>query len=245
MNSTWEYMVRKFIAHAWDEPSGAGTEVEGRSPHFPPRRPCFHSAGECNLPDVSWRPGLRPPGQHHDPFTEQKSVSSHLGLSQCNSGTAFLIRPGTGRRQRQLWNAALTSKYMCFYPFVYEDDRKRRRNKSSVPGECDAFSWKNWKRSVFRKLPSNTNKRVSQRRENILKLTDASSLCICYYLRRQGPLLRRSHCLATAILVTIRLIPRPCEPVALRRGEGQSCGLRLPPWWTKPPASSVTSAPSC
>lgn len=23
MNSTWEYMVRKFIAHAWDEPSGA------------------------------------------------------------------------------------------------------------------------------------------------------------------------------------------------------------------------------
>lgn len=42
MNSTWEYMVRKFIAHAWDEPSGAGTEVEGRSPHFPLRQPCFH-----------------------------------------------------------------------------------------------------------------------------------------------------------------------------------------------------------
>ena len=37
MNSTWEYMVRKFIAHAWDEPSGAGVEVEGRSP--PPLLP--------------------------------------------------------------------------------------------------------------------------------------------------------------------------------------------------------------
>lgn len=35
MNSTWEYMVRKFIAHAWDEPSGGGMEVEGRSPHSP------------------------------------------------------------------------------------------------------------------------------------------------------------------------------------------------------------------
>lgn len=37
MNSTWEYMVRKFIAHAWDEPSGARVEVEveGRAPHSP------------------------------------------------------------------------------------------------------------------------------------------------------------------------------------------------------------------
>lgn len=29
MNLTWEYMVRKFIAHAWDKPSGAGMEAEG------------------------------------------------------------------------------------------------------------------------------------------------------------------------------------------------------------------------
>lgn len=28
MNSAGEYMVRKFIAHAWDEPSGASVEVE-------------------------------------------------------------------------------------------------------------------------------------------------------------------------------------------------------------------------
>lgn len=33
MNSTWEYMVRKFIAHAWDEPWGARVEAEGKAPH--------------------------------------------------------------------------------------------------------------------------------------------------------------------------------------------------------------------
>lgn len=37
MNSAGEYMVRKFIAHAWDEPSGAEVEVEveGRSSPTP------------------------------------------------------------------------------------------------------------------------------------------------------------------------------------------------------------------
>lgn len=43
MNSTWEYMVRKFIAHAWNEPSGAPAmevEVEGEISPLP--RPCFH-----------------------------------------------------------------------------------------------------------------------------------------------------------------------------------------------------------
>lgn len=42
MNWTWEYIVRKFIAHAWDEPSGAGVEMEGRSPHSWFLKPCFH-----------------------------------------------------------------------------------------------------------------------------------------------------------------------------------------------------------
>lgn len=34
-NSIWEYMVRKFIAHAYDKPSGTGMEVEERSPQLP------------------------------------------------------------------------------------------------------------------------------------------------------------------------------------------------------------------
>lgn len=34
-NSIWEYMVRKFIAHVYDKPSGTGIEVEGRSLKLP------------------------------------------------------------------------------------------------------------------------------------------------------------------------------------------------------------------
>lgn len=35
MNSAGEYMLRKFIAHAWDEPSGATVEVEVEGEIFP------------------------------------------------------------------------------------------------------------------------------------------------------------------------------------------------------------------
>lgn len=46
MNSTWEYMVRKFIAHALDKPSGDGGAGGGATPPPPPThpllQPCFH-----------------------------------------------------------------------------------------------------------------------------------------------------------------------------------------------------------
>lgn len=44
-----------------------------------------------------------------------------------------------------------------------------------------------------------TNKRVSQQRENILKLTDGSSPRICRYSSCQGPLQRLGHRLAAAL----------------------------------------------
>lgn len=47
---------------------------------------------------------------------------------------------------------------------------------------------------------------VSQRRENILELIDASSPCICYYFHCQRRFGRQSHRLATTIRAAIMLI---------------------------------------
>lgn len=51
-----------------------------------------------------------------------------------------------------------------------------------------------------------TNKWVSQHRENILKLTDVSASCICYYSYCQGLLQRPRHCLANMTLVMTILV---------------------------------------
>lgn len=67
-----------------------------------------------------------------------------------------------------------------------------------------------WKHAIFFQngkvsCLAKTNKRLNQRREHILKLTDVSSLCICYYFRCQRPLQRLSHRLTTVVLTAIML----------------------------------------
>lgn len=69
-----------------------------------------------------------------------------------------------------------------------------------------------------------TNKWVSQRRENILKLIDVSSPCICYYFHCQASLQRLSHSLATMILAVHLYCVRGV------REERHSGGLCLPLW---------------
>lgn len=68
MNSAGEYMVRKFIAHAWDEPSGASVEVEVEGRSSPTPQALFPLYWEEQSPRIfKWalRKTSRPPQSHH------------------------------------------------------------------------------------------------------------------------------------------------------------------------------------
>lgn len=64
MNSTWEYMVRKFIAHAWDKPSGVGGKGGGGggSPYSPSL--VSIRLGRAVSQTIGGE-GVRPSGQQH------------------------------------------------------------------------------------------------------------------------------------------------------------------------------------
>lgn len=72
-------------------------------------------------------------------------------------------------------------------------------------GSSTSFLFEKWEREwpLSKSCSAKTNKRLSQRRENILRLIDVSSLCICFYFHCQGPLWRRCHRLATIASVAI------------------------------------------
>lgn len=144
------------------------------------------------------------------------------------------------RREEGYTNSGMQSSQVniCVFICLFMKTAGRDGGQKHNASKTWLFFMENWKRRVFRKLPSNTNKWVSQRRENILKLTDVSSLCICYYLHCQRSLLRLSHCLATVILVTIALISLLCE-LLLYGQKRQSCGFCLSLWWISNEAESL------
>lgn len=75
--------------------------------------------------------------------------------------------------------------------------RVSRQKKSPI--HETHFQGKRESEVLSKNHPAKTNKRVSQQRENILKLTDGSSPRICRYSSCQGPLQRLGHRLAAAL----------------------------------------------
>lgn len=75
--------------------------------------------------------------------------------------------------------------------------RVSRQKKSPI--RETRFQGKRETEALSKNHPAKTNKRVSQQRENILKLTDVSSPRICHYSSCQGPLQRLGHRLAAAL----------------------------------------------
>lgn len=94
-----------------------------------------------------------------------------------------------GHRQRAQTQALESSVQinMCVYPHMFMKEGGERcwvrvwpkTSAESVPKVSLCVRSKT--------CPAKTNKWVSRRRENILKLIDVSSLCICYYFHCIGP----------------------------------------------------------
>lgn len=74
-----------------------------------------------------------------------------------------------------------------------------RVSRQKSPVRETRFQGKRESEALSKNHPAKTNKRVSQQRENILKLTDVSSPRICRYSSCQGPLQRLGHHLAAAL----------------------------------------------
>lgn len=126
---------------------------------------------------------------------------------------------------------------VCVYERRGEGERESGQNRKRA-----GFSGKTGKRALSKSCLAKTNKRVSQRRENILKLIDVSSPCICYYFHCQGPLQRPSHRLAAIILAAIMLY---CESFVFRMREGRVYFSSDTCWERSEPrccTSSITSS---
>lgn len=120
----------------------------------------------------------------------------------------------TRHRHSKLWNLDIlwTNKYVCVYLCVFIKEKGwdgQRELTRTSPENMPVFFFflgKLGKRALTKSCLAKTNKWVSQSRENILELIDASSPCICDYFHCQGPLQRLSHRLATVTLAAIMLI---------------------------------------
>lgn len=109
----------------------------------------------------------------------------------------------SGTVQMQTYNAWVNiSVFICLCLWRMERERVDKGEKKCSPESTALFRGKRENECCLAKI----NKWVSQQKENILKLTDVSSLCICYYFCCQGLLQRLSHCLATMIHSVIMLV---------------------------------------
>lgn len=133
MNSTWEYMVRKFIAHAWDEPSGAGWRWRGDLP------------SPWSLSLVSIRQG-RAISQTIQGGLVQDLLANNMTQSWRRNQfphiwdfpTAAMGQHSTSvtRPGHILWNSAQinNNKYVCVYlhEFMKEGEGETAREKESA-----------------------------------------------------------------------------------------------------------------
>ncbi len=163
-------------------------------------------------------------------------------MTQSGGEISFLT---SGIFPLQLWhstsarthtNSVYKSICVCLSVSVYERVGGRwweMVDKNYSSEKCASFSGKMGKRALSKSCLAKTNKWVSQRRENILKLTDVSSPCICYYFHCQGALQRLSHHLATTIVAAIMFIFIVWGVFFFFRvrEERHSGGLCLPLWW--------------
>lgn len=90
MNSAGEYTLRKFIAHAWDEPSGATVEVEVEGRSSPTPQALFPLYWEEQSPRICkwvWCKTSRPPQCSHVGPVQRSRYSFQTSLQTSNVPT--------------------------------------------------------------------------------------------------------------------------------------------------------------
>lgn len=190
MNSAGEYTLRKFIAHAWDEPSGATVEVEVEGRSSPTPQALFPLYWEEQSPRICkwvWCKTSRPPQCSHVGPVQRSRYSFQTSLQTSNVPTLkfkwFVCK----------W-CGFFFCHICVCSWGCRQWVETEKRLTAAVCSRETGKWK-----LSKSWSHKTNKRLTQRRENILMLIDVSSLPIGYYFHCPRTTPKAKHRLAAII----------------------------------------------